>query len=238
MREIDRIMVEEIGIVLLQMMENAGRALAEEARRMVDGDVTDLRIVVLAGPAGNGGGGLVAARRLHNWGASVTTLVTHPGSAMADATRHQLHALQLSGGVVAQWDRGGASIPQLMDASLVLDALIGYGLRGDVREPAASMIRTANEGRKRVLSLDIPSGLDGDTGSAADPTMRAERTLTLALPKRGLTVQEARPYVGLLSIADISVPATAYGKIGIRVDAIFARGDVITVEPHERTAEQ
>lgn len=177
MREVDRLMVEELGIELVQMMENAGRALAEHARRALGDDARGRRVVVLAGGGGNGGGGLAAARRL----------------------------------------------------AIILDALIGYSLVGAPREPAGSLIRAANASGVPIVALDVPSGLDADSGEPREPTIRAASTLTLALPKTGLRRPEARPFVGELFLADISVPEAVYARLGLRVGSIFARSDVVPV---------
>jgi NAD(P)H-hydrate epimerase len=117
----------------------------------------------------------------------------------------------------------------------VLDALIGYSLRGAPREPIASLIRAANESGTPLLALDIPSGLNGDSGEAYDPTIRAVSTLTLALPKVGLTRPAAREYVGKLHVADISVPPVVYDRLGLDIGALFARADIVPVPLNEYT---
>ena len=95
MREVDRAMEEGYHIKLIQMMENAGLSLARVARRQfLDGDPRDRQVIVLAGTGGNGGGGLVCARRLHNWGASVQVWLTGEGSQLAEVPRHQLSILE------------------------------------------------------------------------------------------------------------------------------------------------
>lgn len=227
MRAIDRVMVESLGITLVQMMENAGRALAEHARRMVGGDVRDRRVVVLAGPGGNGGGGLVAARRLFIWGARVSVMLAQPPDAMHGVPLQQLRILSQMGIPLEEPPRVGRS--GLRDAEVVLDALVGYGLRGAPREPIASLIRAANQAGRSLLALDVPSGLDADSGDPAEPTIGATATLTLALPKAGLVRPSARDRVGELYLADISVPEAAYQQIGLSVGPIFSRSDIIRV---------
>ena len=98
MREVDRAMMEDYGILLLQMMENAGRNLAQlSRRRFLEGDPRGRQVLVLAGSGGNGGGGLVCARRLHNWGASVHVLLATPRERLGDVPRHQLTVLERMG---------------------------------------------------------------------------------------------------------------------------------------------
>lgn len=229
MREVDRLMTEEVGISLLQMMENAGRCLATHARAMVGGDARGRQIVVLAGRGGNGGGGLAAARRLFGWGAAVTVVLAQSREDMRDVPLQQLTILEWIGiPVRLQADRISALFA---DADLVIDALIGYGLRGAPAEPVAALIRAANASGRPVLALDLPSGLDGDSGEAADPTIRATETLTLALPKHGLLAPAARPWVGKLHLADISVPEKVYRRLGLMVGPIFAESDIIAIDP-------
>ena len=121
MREVDRAMIEDYDILLLQMMENAGRNLAQLARqRFLDGDPTGRRVLVLAGTGGNGGGGLVCARRLHNWGAYVDVLVTSQPSQLIEIPQHQLSILQhMNISVSAAGD--GIDISK---ADLIIDAIM------------------------------------------------------------------------------------------------------------------
>jgi NAD(P)H-hydrate epimerase len=136
MREVDRLMVEKYGIELVQMMENAGRHLAALARdRFLDGDPTDRDVVFLAGRGGNGGGGLVAARRLHSWGGHVRVLLSSPPREYGGVPAHQLAILrELDIRCEHQNDP-----PPISGADLVIDALIGYSLRGDPRGAAATL---------------------------------------------------------------------------------------------------
>ncbi len=220
MREVDRLMVEEYGIELIQMMENAGRNLALLATRMLDGDVVDRPVVVLAGRGNNGGGGLVAARHLHNWGAWVQVLCAYPPEQYAGVPARQLSILQAMGAPLS-WAGDGWELPP---CDLVIDAVIGYGLRGDPRGVARDLIRLANSSTAPVLSLDAPSGLDTAEGRLYDPYIRAAATMTLALPKRGLLVEPGRAACGDLYLADISVPPELYAHLGLEVEPLFASG--------------
>ena len=163
MREVDRLMMEEVEISLLQMMENAGRALAAQARQLLGGDVRGRHIVVLAGRGGNGGGGLAAARRLFIWGADVWVVLGQEAEAMQGVPAQQLAILAHLGVPVRGPGPAGPDESTLRSADLILDALIGYSLRGAPREPIAALIRVANAAGPPVLALDIPSGLHGDT---------------------------------------------------------------------------
>jgi len=205
MREVDRAMVEDLHIELIQMMENAGRALAELAmRRFGPGGA-----VVLAGPGGNGGGGLVAARHLANRGVAITVVLSSSEQEMTKVAAHQLDIVRRMGVAITAEPR---------PAELTIDALIGYGLRGDPAGRPAELIRWAGRMEAPVLALDLPSGLEATSGRAATPCIAAAATLTLALPKRGLL---AAPQVGELYLADISVPRLVFDRMGIDVPDLF-----------------
>jgi NAD(P)H-hydrate epimerase len=226
MREVDRIMVEDLGISLVQMMENAGRAFAELTRIQLAG-LNRRRVVVLAGRGGNGGGGMAAARRLAIWGAEVRVVLACPDAALAEAPAHQLASLRAIGLPI----HGPAEAASLVyDADVVLDALLGYGLEGLPREPEAGLIRAANSGDVPIVALDLPSGLDPDRGVPHEPTIRATYTMTLALPKIGLLRPEAAMWVGELWLADISVPPSVYAGFGIYPGRLFAESDLIRID--------
>ncbi len=220
MVEVDRIMIEEYGVQLIQMMENAGRNLAEQARRMLGGQVVNKAITVLCGAGNNGGGGMVAARHLDNWGAHVQALLASDTNKLKKVPAHQWRSLQTIGIVTDH-------VPDLARADLILDALIGYGLTGDPRDPAATWIERINAAGRPVLALDTPSGLNLQTGTPGTPCVQATATLTLALPKAGLLTSQARTVVGDLYLADISVPPQLYRRFGLDVGPVFATDAIV-----------
>ena len=223
MIEVDRLMIEQYGITLLQMMENAGRNLAEQARRML-GELNARRIVVLCGAGNNGGGGMVAARHLHNRGAYVQVKLVDNHARLKEVPAHQYRILQVLG--LCRDDD-----PDLERADLIIDALIGYGLNGNPRGSIAQWIDRANHSTRSILALDAPSGLDTSTGRAGTPCVKATVTLTLALPKVGLLTQAAQAVVGELYVADIGVPPELYAEPSLRitVGAIFAADSIVRV---------
>jgi len=224
MREVDRLMVDELGIVLMQMMENAGRNLAVAARAMLGGDVRGARVAVLCGPGGNGGGGLVAARHLAVAGAELDVHLATGLSGLAPVPRHQADALAAAGVPL-----GEGATRRLGGADLVVDALLGYSLRGAPRGPAAELIGAAQW--LPTLALDVPSGLELATGTLHEPSVRADVTMTLALPKEGLRSSGGREAVGRLLLADISVPGAVYRRMGLDVDTPFGHGPLVRLEP-------
>jgi NAD(P)H-hydrate epimerase len=227
MIEVDRAMMEDYGIDLVRMMENAGRSLAHLAReRFLDGDPRGRHVIVLAGTGGNGGGTLVAARRLHNYGATVTVFTTKPDDAFTQIPREQLTVLRRMGVATDSAD----AVKSAKTADLVLDGVIGYSLIGAPRDAAGTLIRWANAQPSPVLSLDSPSGIDMSTGTVFDPAAKATATMTLALPKDGLRTPGVQAHVGELYLADISVPRELYKRsLGIDVGPIFAESDILRI---------
>ena len=232
MIEVDRAMMEDYHIELMQMMENAGRNLAHLAReRFLDGDPPGKPVVVLAGTGGNGGGALVAARRLHNWGARVQVVLAQPTDKLTPVPAHQLDILTHLRVPV----RAAQEIDALTTPAVVLDGLIGYSLRGVPRGAAAVLIRWANGQPVPILALDVPSGIDAGTGTVYDPAIRATATMTLALPKKGLRLPGAEALVGELYLADIGVPPELYASLALNlsVGPLFRRADVIRLRQRQ-----
>jgi NAD(P)H-hydrate epimerase len=226
MREVDRAMIEDFRIELIQMMENAGRNLAHLARsRFFSGDPRDKRVVVLAGTGGNGGGALVCARWLHNYGAQASVFVARPDEDFTPIPARQLDILRRMKAPVSQ----AAEVTRETPPDLIIDGVIGYSLQGAPRDTVAEMIRWANGQDAPVLSLDAPSGVDTTTGTVYDPAIKATATMTLALPKEGLRAPIAAAQVGELYLADIGVPPSLYSRpaLGLQVGPIFAECDII-----------
>ena len=228
MVEVDRLMIEVYGISLVRMMENAGRNLALLGRRLLGGTALGKRIVVNAGKGNNGGGGLVAARHLSNWGANVTVALAGPKDDHKGVVREQLAILEhLPVGIfiAAEEEETGA----FGEAALIIDAVIGYGLTGAPRGVPAKLIEMINAAKGVVLSLDVPSGLDASTGEMFRPSVKAAATMTLALPKAGLLAPKAREYVGELYLADIGVPPSLYQRLRLQVGPIFAEESIVRI---------
>ena len=200
------------GIDLLIMMENSGRSLALVAKHMLRNRVEGKRIGCLIGKGNNGGGGLVAARHLHNWGATVKCILALPAEKMKEAPARQLRILENIGVEVELWK----GTVDLEEYDLLVDALIGYNLKGDPEPPLSDIISASNVSRTPILALDLPSGLDATTGQPYNPCIVATSTLTLMLPKRGLIARNARRFVGRLYLADISAPLSLYQKLGAK----------------------
>lgn len=226
MVEVDRAMIEDYGILLIQMMENAGRNLAHLARvRFLAGDPQGKTVAVLAGTGGNGGGALVCARRLANWDADVHVVLTRNDDRFKEVPGHQLRVLRAMGLPIER------HAPDVQHFDLIVDGVIGYSLKGAPRGGASELITWANAQSAPTLSLDAPSGVDTTAGTAFEPSIRATATMTLALPKEGLRSPTVRTHVGELYLADIGVPPALYAAppLELEVGAIFAESDIVEV---------
>lgn len=226
----DRIATDRIGLSLLQMMENAGHQLAELTRLTLGGVVAGRSIVVLSGTGNNAGGGLVAARRLAGWGADVCVIFARPLLRLRPGPCAQIEPM-LGAGVraaVAGHDRSLAEVGgEIMRADAVIDALIAYSLDGAPDEAYAGLIGLSAIGRGPVISLDIPSGIDATSGARPGAAVRADATLSLALPKRGVTLDEGSRLSGVNFLADIGLPASIFAELGIPEGGWFERGPLV-----------
>jgi len=224
MAEVDRIMMQDMGVDTLQLMELAGYGVADAIRRHAGIDLhAQPRILALAGTGGNGGDAMVAARLLQAWGAKATTVLVKPRDKFSGSARHQLAILDRMDIPV----REPAEVEALPDADLVIDGLLGFSLRGDPRGEAARLIRMANDHPAPVVAIDLPSGLNATTGHVGDPCIQASMTVTLALPKTGL-LTAPQAVTGEIWLADIGVPSSVYDRIGVQVPPdLFATGSLI-----------
>jgi len=223
--EVDRLMVDVFGIQLVQMMENAGRQLAILARkRFLEGNPVNKKVIVLAGSGGNGGGAMVSARNLHNWGCKVDVFLTEPVSELTGVIQDQAMILQTMDVEL----KTVIDLDKVTAPDLIIDGIIGYSLVGAPRGAAAEMINWGNRLDSPVLSLDVPSGLDAGTGEIHSPAIHATATMTLALPKTGLRQPDAEN-VGELYLADIGVPPELYENplLKLRVGPIFQKDQII-----------
>lgn len=206
MRELDRKAIQELGIPSVCLMELAGLAVARETEALIEGEGP---VVVVAGRGNNGGDGYVAARHLANRGLETQVLVLAPEEQIAGDARINLDIILRMGLLVrflttpVRWD---VYRDHLERASVVVDALLGTGLRGEVREPTRQAIEILNDLARPVVAVDIPSGLDCDTGEPLGVAVKATATVTFARAKVGLLGPEAAPYVGRLVVADIGIP--------------------------------
>lgn len=203
-RDVDRRAIEEYGLPGVVLMENAGRnAAAVLLSQGITGPV-----VICCGKGNNGGDGFVIARHLDNAGIAVKVFLTHdPAHYTGDAAIF-LHVIQqarlplrrIPQSAPDEWQH------ELQSAEWIVDALLGTGLTGDVREPYLTPIHAINASGKKVLAVDLPSGLDSDTGQPLGSCIRATRTVTFVARKIGFDHPGAEQWTGPVDVADIGVP--------------------------------
>lgn len=217
-RELDRRAVDDFGIPGLVLMENAARGLREHVLEML-ADARNGACVILCGPGNNGGDGFALARHLDAFGVPVTVVTLGDGSGVrgdAAVNLGVIRRMSLSVRTAAAF----LGDPGSEDATpgLVVDALFGTGLTRPPEGEAARLIRWAEGVRARggrVLSVDVPSGLDAAGGEPlGEVCVHADRTVTLAAVKPGLTRLEAQPFVGELAVADIGAPVSLLAALG------------------------
>ena len=219
MIEVDRLMMEDFGISLIQMMENAGRNLATFVTSNIGLRSSNTRIMIMAGSGGNGGGAMVAARHLSNMGFEVDVVLSTKIENLKGVIKHQADILtKLPIGIYEK------AIPD-NNYALIIDGIIGYSLKGEPRGFAKEMINYCNKSNSTLVSLDNPSGLDLNEINKNKFIVKADYTITLALPKVGLSTDYAKGFVGKLYLANISVPPSLYLRMELKVsDNIFESG--------------
>jgi len=201
MRALDHRAIKELGVPGIVLMENAGRGVAE----LLQGLGIRGAVLICCGKGNNGGDGFVIARHLDNHRLPVrVVLFVAPESLTGDAAI-AYRIIASSGLPIISYD------PELFTRELaladwVVDALLGTGLLGAVRSPIDQCIAAINDSQKKVMAVDLPSGLDCDTGQPLGPTIRADHTATFVAPKKGFHDPQAKAWLGQVHVVDIGVP--------------------------------
>jgi NAD(P)H-hydrate epimerase len=192
-------------------MENAGRACAEAAFRMLE-DQPGRRAMAFCGKGNNGGDGFVMARHLSNRGCEVEVFLlgtldaVREGGGEAATNLQIILKMEIPVHELSEDVQVGPALESASDSSLLIDALFGTGLSGEVRGRYRPLIEGMNESGLPIFSVDVPSGLDCDTGQPLGVAVRAARSVTFVLPKRCHAIPGTEQYTGPVEVADISVP--------------------------------
>ncbi|NQV38069.1 MAG: NAD(P)H-hydrate epimerase [Candidatus Marinimicrobia bacterium] len=227
MIEVARLMIEEFHISLPQMMEMAGRNLADLSEHFSTSN--KIPILVFAGTGHNGGGGMTAARHLANREHDVSVCLIGNPKRLKPIVEKRWKTLQKMDSVsclqIEDFDYAE------LENRLILDAMIGYGLMGKPRSDMKKIIQWINATESTVvISLDAPSGLDTTSGNYdTDSCIHSDATMTLALPKIGLVTPEAQKVIGDLYLADIGVPKDVLKCIGIDEHNIFSDAPILRI---------
>ena len=201
-REVDRLTIEEYGLPGIVLMENAARAVSDAAWTLLDGQA-GRSVLILCGGGNNGGDGFAAARHLHNRGIAVTMGITTDPSRYTGDAKVNYDAIRRMG-ITCQ-----SATPQWIAqqrCDLVLDAIFGTGLTQPPRPPFEQIAASVNGWGRRVLAVDIPSGLDCDTGLPLGSCIRAMQTVTFVAEKVGFAAAGSAAFTGEILIGDIGCP--------------------------------
>ena len=230
-RRIDLFAMNELHIPGMVLMENAGRAVADETLKLAqeagllkyhEGELQmqDLNVAVVCGGGNNGGDGYLIARHLHNAGCDVVVYaVSDPEELQGDAAINHLiiEKMEMERFDILDEEQLEAAEKDLERANVIIDALLGTGFSGDVRPHTAAVIRRLNalslqDGRK-VVAVDVPSGLDCDSGQASIATIRADVTVTFVATKKGFANPNSQTYSGRVVVAGIGTPPELLDRV-------------------------
>jgi len=214
-RQVDQIAMDEYGISGVVLMENAGRGITDRLGEKL-GSHTPRRVLIACGKGNNAGDGFVIARHLAIRGHRPTVaLWSDPAKLRGDAAENFAIVSKMDVPVVVFGDEHDpARLAALLDeADWVVDALLGTGVTGAPRPPLDGVIEQINAAGCPVLAVDVPSGLDCDSGAPSEHTVRAAVTCTMVTPKQGFTATAAGPYVGELHVVDIGIPPGIVARI-------------------------
>lgn len=210
---------EFLGISRLTLMENAGRAVADHIV-MKCKDLTKTQVLVVAGPGNNGGDGFVAARHLACRGAHVDVIIlTKPSLIRTEEAKKNFEIINNM--ITSIHIHEASEVAKLYElkqlfhsADVIIDAILGTGVRGVVREPLFTAIKMINSSNALKIAVDVPSGLNSDTGEVHGIAVKADITITFHAAKKGLLLDKAREYVGELIVVDIGIPREAAFLVG------------------------
>jgi NAD(P)H-hydrate epimerase len=202
---------EYFGVSRLQLMENAGQSIAKEIASRFKPDET--KIAIFCGLGGNGGDGFVAARHLVSLGFKVTVILAGKAANILDEpAKKNWRALQSLRDVITIHEVYDSSLIPAIKADVVVDALLGIGLKGDLRPPILQLVRKINETKAFRVSVDVPTGINSDSGEALGEAVKADLTVTFHKTKPGLL--KAKKYAGELIVKDIGLPSEFEGFAG------------------------
>lgn len=235
MRAIDQKSINDYGIPGIVLMENAGVAVARQVRQIL-GNIVNKQICIFAGKGNNGGDGYVAARHLHNGGARVKVILLAKKAEIRGDARCNLDIIDLMGidiqeiAIERDWDQ--VEIATTF-ADCLVDGLLGTGFHGAVSGELLRLIAILNRVDKPLVAIDIPSGVNADTGAVGSVAVKATHTVTLALGKPGLFLYPGAGHVGQLAVADIGIPVSLLSAQSIQ-QGLITRDLVRSVLPARR----
>jgi NAD(P)H-hydrate epimerase len=219
----DQYTIERMGLPGVVLMENAGARVVEEI--LENAPCKNPRVIVLAGGGNNGGDGFVIARRLFDAGMKpLLCLLVNPDRIKGDAKIHFDVYVNRGLPIFYLHENPLQSLrEEVNQADIVIDAILGTGINGPVREPFHEVITLVNEceGEKCVVSVDIPSGVSSDTGKVVGVAIKATKTITFVFPKKGFFLNDGPKYIGEWTAVDISVPPSIADSLGLTMPKLI-----------------
>lgn len=200
MQELDRRAIEGFGIPSIILMENAGRSVSSIAIDML-GCASEKKVAVFCGIGNNGGDGFVVSRYLAGQRVAVSVYIIGEKARVKNDAGINLNILEKMDIKIQE-----ISSPVTLHADLIIDAIFGIGLNGKVKEPQMSIITDLNKRDCPILSIDVPSGLDADSGEVSGEAIKAKKTVTMQFPKKGFYINKGPEHVGEVVTVDIGIP--------------------------------
>ncbi len=235
MKNIDQRAISEFGIPGPVLMESAAIAIMAEMERFFDG-LEGLRIGIICGKGNNGGDGLALARRLHIRGVAVRAAVLAPFSALREEAKINLSVLRKTDAQIIPNASASSITDVLQWADIVVDALLGVGLSSPLTGRFAQAVELINASGKPVVAVDIPTGINADSGAIMGTAVNADLTVTMALLKRGIVLHPGSQFAGMVRVADIGIPSEAIEQEKLPV-SLLDQGTVWgAVTPRKRDA--
>jgi NAD(P)H-hydrate epimerase len=219
MRNIDTKTIKGEKIPGLKLMEKAGKGSAEVAKKILVNDCKDKKVLIFCGRGNNGGDGFVVGRYLSQWGAEVKLFLLGKKKDVKGDAKTNMKKAQDMGLLIKELSQK-KELPKNPNSHLMIDAIFGTGFQGKAEGLYAHAIEFINKSNSPVLSIDVPSGLNADTGDAEGVCVKANHTATMALPKIGHFFYPGRGYSGEVSVIDIGVPKKIINKEKLNLNLI------------------
>lgn len=205
-QDLDKIAIKKYGVPSLALMENAGRSVAQEVLKRTK-RVSNPRVCIICGLGNNAGDGFVVARHLINAGIKVSILLIGKGARLKNDAAVNYQILKKLKYPIREVGTGrDRSVRNVPKADVIVDAIFGVGLNREVCDPFRSVVEAINEKGAKIISVDIPSGLDGTTGKIYGVCVKADVTVTFSFAKKGFFKNQGPKHVGKVVVADIGIP--------------------------------
>ena len=211
-QHLDHIAISKIGIPSLILMENAGRGAACEMIRAATKKSLS-GVGIFCGPGNNGGDGFVTARYLIHGGIKTKVFLIGKAQGLKTDARINYKILKRLGCAIKEINNIRELTREIKSCSLIVDALFGVGLNRTIEEPFRGAINALNASKKRIISIDTPSGLDVTTGKIHGVAIKADRTITFTLAKKGFFKNDGPKHTGKITVVDIGIPRDLTKKI-------------------------